>query len=178
MKKTLLMSVLLMAVALLFSGCGGKATKGDAGAPVVEGTGAGYGESGGAQTAGAREGGAWSGSQLDDPNSPLSTRTLYFDFDQSAVRPEYRDIVLAHAEYLSANPNVSVTLEGHTDERGSREYNIALGERRARAVKDMMTAHGAPASQISTISYGEERPAVLGSDEGAWSRNRRVEIVY
>jgi len=178
MKKTLPMSLLLMAVVLLLSGCGGNTTKGDAGAPVVEGPGAGYGESGGAQTAGASEGGAWSGSQLDDPDSPLSTRTLYFDFDQSAVRPEYRDIVLAHAEYLAANPNVSVTLEGHTDEQGSREYNIALGERRARAVKDMMTAHGAPASQISTISYGEERPAVLGSDEGAWSRNRRVEIVY
>ena len=117
-------------------------------------------------------------SELDDPNSPLAKRIIYFAYDSSEIQPEYRSIIEAHAQYLVANPNVVLSLEGHTDERGSREYNLALGERRAQAVKDQMMVLGASASQIHTISYGEERPVADGHDEAAWSQNRRVELVY
>ena len=115
---------------------------------------------------------------LDDPNSLLAKRVVYFDFDKSDIKPEFRDILNAHAEYLANHADVSVTLEGHCDERGTREYNIALGERRANAVKNMLTLQGVAASQIRVISYGEERPAALGHDESAWALNRRTEIVY
>jgi len=108
----------------------------------------------------------------------LSKKVVYFDFDSSTVHDEDRAIIQAHADYLSQHPTVKVTLEGHTDERGSREYNIGLGERRAKAVAEMMKLMGVSADQISTVSYGEERPAALGHDESAWHLNRRVEIVY
>lgn len=130
------------------------------------------------QTHAAQQEGRSDMSALDDPNSPLATRIIYFDFDSSEVRSDYRAVVDAHAAFLAAHPNVSITLEGHADERGSREYNLALGERRAQSVKQQMTIQGVNASQISTVSYGEERPAVDGHDEYAWSQNRRVEIVY
>ena len=117
-------------------------------------------------------------SALDDPNSPLSNRIIYFEYDSSEVMAQYRPVVEAHAAYLASNPTVTVTLEGHADERGSREYNLALGERRAEAVKRQMTLLGASDSQIKVVSYGEERPAIDGHDEYAWSQNRRVEILY
>ncbi|MCB1739753.1 MAG: peptidoglycan-associated lipoprotein Pal [Gammaproteobacteria bacterium] len=122
--------------------------------------------------------GQWQGNPIDDPNSLLSTRIIYFDYDQSEVRPGDRDIVEAHGAYLAQNPNVRVVLEAHADERGTREYNIALSERRGRAVRQLMTLLAANPGQIEVVGYGEERPAVLGSDESAWSQNRRVEIVY
>lgn len=112
------------------------------------------------------------------PADLMSKRVVYFDFDSSTVHDDDRAIVEAHANYLAQHASVKVTLEGHADERGSREYNIGLGERRANAVKQMMTLMGVSAQQISTVSYGEERPAVLGHDESAWHLNRRVEIVY
>ena len=108
----------------------------------------------------------------------LATRTLYFEYDESEIRPEYLDIISAHAQNLVRNPDQRILLEGHCDERGSREYNIGLGERRAHAVRRAMLVQGVSASQIRTISYGEERPAVPGHNESAWARNRRVEIVY
>ena len=117
-------------------------------------------------------------SALDDPNSPLSTRIIYYEYDSSDVQAEYRPVIEAHAAYLVANPAVNITLEGHADERGSREYNLALGERRAESIKRQMTLLGASGSQIRLVSYGEERPAVDGHDEYAWSQNRRVEILY
>lgn len=117
-------------------------------------------------------------SALDDPNSPLATRVIYFEYDSSEVLPQYRSVVEAHAAYLASNPNTIITLEGHADERGSREYNLALGERRAQTVKSQMTLLGAKDGQIRTVSYGEERPALEGHDENAWSKNRRVEIRY
>ena len=132
----------------------------------------------GAQSIGAGGMGGAGMNPLDDPNSLLSKRVIYFDFDKSDIRPEFRDIVQAHATYLSQNANVSVTLEGHTDERGSREYNIGLGERRANAVKNVLMLQGASGSQIETVSYGEERAVAMGHDEQSWSQNRRVEIVY
>ncbi len=104
-------------------------------------------------------------------------RVVYFDFDQSALKPESRTLLLQHAAQLRTN-NRRVVLEGHTDERGTREYNIALGERRANSVRDFLVLQGINANRIETVSYGEERPAVLGSNESAWSRNRRVELRY
>jgi peptidoglycan-associated lipoprotein len=130
------------------------------------------------QTYGAGKESSYGISELDDPNSPLSKRIIYFAYDSSEIQPEYRSIIEAHAQYLAANPNVVLSLEGHTDERGSREYNLALGERRAQAVKEQMMVLGAAASQLRTISYGEERPVAEGHDEAAWSQNRRVELVY
>ena len=118
------------------------------------------------------------GDALDDPNSLLAKRVVYFDFDKSDIKGEFRDVIQAHAEYLANNANVSITLEGHADERGTREYNIALGERRAIAVQKMLTLQGASASQVNVVSYGEERPAALGHDEDAWSLNRRAEFIY
>jgi peptidoglycan-associated lipoprotein len=113
-----------------------------------------------------------------DTTGLLSKKVVYFDFDSSTVHDEDRAIIQAHANYLAQHPTVKVTLEGHTDERGSREYNIGLGERRANAVAEMMKLMGVSAQQINTVSYGEERPAALGHDESAWHLNRRVEIVY
>jgi len=132
----------------------------------------------GAQSMGADTSGGMAMNPLDDPNSLLSKRVIYFDFDKSDIRPEFRDIVQAHAAYLSQNANVSVTLEGHADERGSREYNIGLGERRANAVKNVLMLQGASGGQVETVSYGEERPVAMGHDEQSWAQNRRVEIVY
>jgi peptidoglycan-associated lipoprotein len=108
----------------------------------------------------------------------LDRKVIYFDFDKSDIRPEFAEVIAAHAEAIRKNKLLKVTLQGNTDERGTREYNIGLGERRAQAVRRAMMLHGAPDSQITTVSFGEERPAVEGDDEAAWSQNRRVEIVY
>jgi len=139
--------------------------------PVAPGGGAEATPLPGAET--AQPGGAPS-----DTSGLLSKKVVYFDFDSSAVHDEDRAVIQAHADWLVQHPAVKVTLEGHTDERGSREYNIGLGERRANAVQEMMKLMGVPAQQIGTVSYGEERPAATGHDESAWHLNRRVEIVY
>jgi peptidoglycan-associated lipoprotein len=117
-------------------------------------------------------------SSLDDPTSLLSVRIIYFEYDSSDVKSDDRTTVEAHAAYLVENPSTIITLEGHADERGSREYNLALGERRALTVKRQMTLIGASPDQIRTVSYGEERPAIDDHDEYSWSQNRRVEIIY
>ena len=108
----------------------------------------------------------------------LSKRIIYFDFDRADIRADSQSVVAAHAQYLSKNPSQKVRLEGHADERGSREYNIGLGERRGQAVRRALLLQGVAEAQLSTVSYGEERPAVAGSDEQAYALNRRVEIVY
>ena len=118
------------------------------------------------------------GNPLDDPASPLSKRTIYFDFDSYEIKPADRELIQAHARYLAQNSNEKIVLEGHTDERGTREYNIALGERRAKAVSQLLLLQGVSQSQVDMISFGEERPVALGHDESAWSVNRRVEILY
>jgi len=115
---------------------------------------------------------------FDNPESLLSKRVIYFDFDKSTVRPEYRGIVSAHAAYARANGSARVTLEGHADERGTREYNLGLGERRGNAVSGLMSAQGAMGNQLTVVSYGEERPTCRVSDDDCWAANRRVEIVY
>jgi len=102
---------------------------------------------------------------------------VFFDFDKSDIKPEGRQVLQRQADWLKKYPNVTVTVEGHCDERGTREYNLALGERRATAAKKMLVALGVPAARISTISYGKERPAVVGSNEAAWAQNRRAVTV-
>ena len=104
--------------------------------------------------------------------------TIYFDFDSSEIRSEFTSSIVAHGRRLGADHTLKVRLEGNTDERGSAEYNIALGERRAQAVKRALLLQGATESQLSTVSYGEERPVAPGHDEAAWAQNRRVEIAY
>ena len=172
MRKTL--TVLLMASLLALGACSGKKVKPEAGAggETVSST------AGGAQTSGAG-GGAGSADGALGPSGPLgSQRIIYFDFDSSDIRPEFVDVVAAHGRFLAGNASIRVRLEGHTDERGSREYNIGLGERRAQTVKRALMLQGVKEAQIATVSYGEERPAAAGSDEAAYSKNRRVELVY
>ena len=115
---------------------------------------------------------------LTDPNNILSKRSVYFDFDSYAVKDEYRSLVQAHAQYLRDNGNARVLLQGNADERGSREYNLALGQRRADAVRNAMTLSGAKESQIESVSLGEEKPRATGHDESSWAENRRTDIRY
>ncbi len=115
---------------------------------------------------------------LDNADSLLSERVIYFEFDRSNVRANFRPVIEAHAEYLRANPSARVLLEGHADERGSREYNLGLGERRGNSVQDLLRANNVPSGQVEVVSYGEERPVCRESNEDCWQRNRRVEIVY
>lgn len=116
------------------------------------------------------------GEFFDDESA--MTMVIYFDFDQSDLRPEYADVLARHASNLANNRHTSIRLEGHADERGSREYNIGLGERRSQSVRRMLLIQGASSDQISTVSFGEERPAAFGSNEEAYQLNRRVEIKY
>jgi peptidoglycan-associated lipoprotein len=114
----------------------------------------------------------------EDPSNPLYQRTIYFDYDSPEIKPEYLPVLRTHARYLGTNASTRVTLEGHTDERGTREYNLALGDQRADAVRRFMIADGVLPNQLSTLSYGEERPASSGHSEQAWRQNRRVVIQY
>lgn len=115
---------------------------------------------------------------LDDANSILAKRSAFFDFDKSAVKDADKPMVQAHGQYLAANAARKVVVEGNADERGSSEYNLALGNRRAESVKKMLIVSGAKADQISTASFGEEKPRATGHNEAAWSQNRRADIVY
>ena len=167
----------IMSMSALLFGCSSDQVKEEQ--PVeVEDLSAGGAGSSGAQAYGADDTSTRSFSELDDPQSPLSVRVIYFEYDSSEIRSEYRSTIEAHAHYLSQNPSTTITLEGHADERGSREYNLALGERRAQSVKQQMVLLGASSSQIRLVSYGEERPAIDGHDEASWQQNRRVEILY
>ena len=131
-----------------------------------------------AQAYGAEDDSGSTFSQLDDPQSPLSVRIIYFEYDSTQISSDYVSAIEAHSLYLQRNPNTYITLEGHADERGSREYNLALGEDRAKVVKQRMLLFGATSNQIRLVSYGEERPANDGHDEMSWQQNRRVEILY
>ncbi|MDX1669027.1 MAG: peptidoglycan-associated lipoprotein Pal [Limnobacter sp.] len=115
---------------------------------------------------------------LNDPEGKLAERSVYFDLDEYSIKPQYRDLIQAHARYLAANPSRSVVIQGHTDERGGAEYNLALGQRRADAVKTLMKALGVSESQVETVSFGKEKPRAFGSNEAAWAENRRADIVY
>ncbi len=117
-------------------------------------------------------------SPLKDPNNILSKRSIYFNFDEYTVKPEFKALVEAHAHYLVSHPDASIRIEGNADDRGSREYNLALGQKRAVAVKKAVNIMGVPDKQIETISYGEEKPKSTGEDEAAWAENRRADIIY
>lgn len=115
---------------------------------------------------------------LNEPDSPLSNRIIYFDWDSATIDDKSLILLEAHGSFIADNSRVSVRLEGHTDERGSREYNIALGDRRAQSVRRVLLFQGAVVDQIETISYGEEQPVLSGHNETAWGKNRRVELIY
>ncbi len=127
---------------------------------------------------GALEEGAEAGGASEAERRALAERVVYFDFDSYEIASQYAAMIGAHARKIASSGAVKVRLEGHTDERGSREYNIGLGEKRAQAVRRALMLQGVGDGQIVTVSYGEERPAQAGSDEASWAKNRRVEIVY
>lgn len=116
--------------------------------------------------------------ELDDPNSPLAKRSVYFDFDQYVVKTEYSGTVNAHSKYLSSNKGKKILIQGNTDERGGREYNLALGQKRAEAVRKSLSLLGVPETQMEAVSLGKEKPKATGSDEASWAENRRADIVY
>jgi len=156
----------------------GDATTSGTGDETISSTGGAVADTTGTGTGGTATPGEFEGHALDDPAGSLTTRTIYFAFDSSEVPEPGLVTIEVHSRYLAEHPGALITLEGHADERGSREYNIALGERRAHAVRQLMTLLGATNPQIRTISYGEERPASVGHDEPTWQLNRRVEIIY
>jgi peptidoglycan-associated lipoprotein len=118
------------------------------------------------------------GNPLRDPSNILSKRSVFFDYDSNLVRDEYRGLVQAHSRYLGDMRDAKIRIEGNCDERGSREYNLALGQRRAESVKKMMAVLGVSDGRVETISYGEEKPMAMGHDEPAWAQNRRADIKY
>jgi len=117
-------------------------------------------------------------SPLKDPSNVLSKRSVYYDYDSYVVKDEYKPLVLSHAKYLREHASAKVLLQGNTDERGSREYNLALGQRRAESVKSMMTLSGAKEAQVEAVSLGEEKQRATGQDEASWAENRRTDILY
>src|ERR1700733_2506034 len=179
MNKTVLILIAVLSVSLA-GGCSSKKprptpTSSNAAVPADQ-----------SQTAGADASSAYgagvvggTGAGVAGPSgAQLQNRTIYFDFDSSEIKSDYNALIQAHAHYLVSNPSIRVRLEGNTDDRGSREINIGLGERRAQAVRRAMLLQGVAETQLSTVSYGAERPAVEGHDEAAWSKNRRVMINY
>jgi peptidoglycan-associated lipoprotein len=181
MKRAILNGFVVLLVALLATGCSNLNKKSPTGGAAVENRGISSGEMSdidAARSSGVADGAGVGGAELNDPNSPLAVRVIYFDYDSSNIREDFQSVVEAHAAYLAAHPETSITLEGHADERGSREYNLALGERRALALRRQLVLLGATAGQIRTVSYGEERPVAEGHDEQSYGLNRRAEILY
>jgi peptidoglycan-associated lipoprotein len=175
--KYLMHSLFGLLLVTALAGCSSKGGTTDSELAAVDDRSTTAGEEGAVAT-GAAGAGTFQGMSIDDPNSPLSRRVIYFEYDSSNILAEDQDLLTAHAAYLVANPGQSMTLEGHADERGSREYNIGLGDRRVQAVRRVLELQGVSPQQISTVSYGEEKPAVEGHSDTAWRMNRRVEIVY
>jgi peptidoglycan-associated lipoprotein len=179
--KRMITIACLLAGAVLLAGCPKKATTVQpptAGSQV--GGSSNTSPNGGASTSGSDLGGdnVNGGRGAGDATGPLARKVIYFDFDKSEIKPEYAPIVRASAQTLTERPGIKVKLEGNTDQRGTREYNIGLGERRAQAVRRALLLQGVAETQITTVSFGAERPAAEGDDESAWSKNRRVELVY
>ncbi|MEO7774974.1 MAG: peptidoglycan-associated lipoprotein Pal [Steroidobacteraceae bacterium] len=178
MRKTVLVVMLagVLAAAMTMGGCSNKKVKTPASGTTEEAV---------SSTTGTDSQNAGIGSDSVDNlgrNGPQDAqgqqRIIYFDFDRSDIKPEFVDVIASHGRYAANNPSTKIRLEGHSDERGSREYNIGLAERRAQTVKRALLLQGAQESQIATVSYGEERPAVSDSTEDAYTKNRRVEITY
>jgi len=186
---TMKSGMFLLVMVLLISGCTPGAKPDSETGTGAEGTDGGESVSG-ATVGTIGEGGALAGSALEgmtisyeknainDPENVLSIKTIYFAFDSSELSEDDVEVIKHHGKYLALNSDATLRLEGHTDERGTREYNIALADRRAQSIKKLMLFQGASSSQITIISYGEEKPAALGHDEDAWKLNRRAELVY
>ena len=164
--------VLLIAV---MSGCSSTGDKQDGSVSIED---KGTSADGGVTTSGAAGSSSFGSYSLDDPNSPLAQRVIYFEYDSAEITVDGQDLLVHHAGYLVANPAVHMTLEGSTDERGSREYNIALGDRRALSVQRILELNGVAPEQVTVVSYGEEKPAAEGHSDAAWRLNRRVELLY
>jgi peptidoglycan-associated lipoprotein len=189
MTRRPLATLAALATALALAACS-SAVKLDDPAPV-ENRGA-AGAAGASGAAGGASGGAPIGSErpiaqvtvdpskdpLNDPNSPLSRRSIYFDFDSFSIKDEFRGVVEAHAKYLVANKTRKVVIQGNTDERGSREYNLALGQKRSEAVRRALASLGVSDSQVEAVSFGEEKPKSTGTDEAAFAENRRADLAY
>jgi peptidoglycan-associated lipoprotein len=183
--KTIRQLLVTAGLALALAGCGSSVKLDEnATAPVDARTGGAQGAgAGGADASGA-------GSRqvtpvtidprdaLNDPASPLAKRSIYFDFDSFAIREEYRGTLEAHARFLNANKGMRVVIQGNTDERGTREYNLALGQKRAEAVRRALAALGVAEGQMEAVSFGEEKPRATGSDETAFAENRRADLAY
>ena len=175
------------AVAALIAGCGttSEDPSQSGGAPVIDPT---TGKPAAPGKPGAQTGpiakidvtkpGAITGADPKLKAGALARRSIYYDYDQFDVKDEYRGLVEAHAKYLRENPTARILIQGNTDERGSREYNVGLGQRRSDGVKKMLVLLGARDNQIESVSLGEEKPQSDGHDEGAWSKNRRSDILY
>ena len=180
MKKIISIACLFAAAALL-AGCPKKATTVEP--PVAGSQVPGAGGTSGADTGSTTtsplggDAGTMGGGPGGGPNASVG-RIIYFDFDKSDIRPEFAAVISGNAQFLAAHPGAKLKLEGNTDERGTREYNIGLGERRAQAVRRALMLQGASENQLTTVSFGAERPAAEGDDEAAWAKNRRVELVY
>ncbi|MFA9948781.1 peptidoglycan-associated lipoprotein Pal [Dentiradicibacter hellwigii] len=159
-------------LALLIAGCSSTPDADQANAPVEDGRG----------KVATVEAGNVNGSklprELTDPKSILSRRSIFFDYDRFDVKDEYRELVTAHARFLSNNRQFKMLIQGNTDERGSREYNLALGQKRADAVKRMLVMLGVREDQVESVSLGEEKPRSEGHDEAAWAENRRSDMLY
>lgn len=173
LNKTLGTVLITLSAVFLLNGCPS--------APIDEQEPESTGELGryaGVATSGVPTRGGYTAADLNDPSSPLYQRIIYFDYDSSDIQPQFIDILRAHASYLSSSSAPLVTLDGHTDERGTREYNLALGDHRADTVRRFLLAEGVPDGRIRTMSFGEERPVDSGHGESSWALNRRVELVY
>jgi peptidoglycan-associated lipoprotein len=195
MNSRRLAALAAMLAALALGACSSAVTLDDA-APIEQrgGPGTGPGGAAGGAAAGAAGAGGVTGTSterpvaqvtldpskdpLTDPANPLSKRSVYFDFDSFTIRDEFRPVVETHAKFMLANKNRRVVVQGNTDDRGSREYNLALGQKRAEAVRRALMALGVPEPQIEAVSFGEEKPRATGSDEASWAENRRADIVY
>jgi len=181
MNRKLLAALTGTVLLLLMAGCGKPLQKVPKTAGAVAGDESAGALASGAQNSGtnAANAGTVGDTQGNGASAPANVaRLIYFDFDSSEIRPEFVPVIAAHAHALARNASVRVRLEGHTDERGSPEYNIGLGERRAQAVRRALMLQGVTDAQLATVSYGEERPAAAGQDESAWAKNRRVEFIY
>lgn len=169
---------LIVAASIAVAACGSKGTR-DTGSDAER-------VDSGARTEGVGDRGPAQGTPLTDEQRlrqeldqlAASGNVVYFDYDRAEVLPDGMPILQRYADFLVKNPDARVRLEGHTDERGTREYNVGLGERRSQSVAQILRARGVSGDQLEIISYGKERPAQLGSNEAAWAKNRRVEIVY
>ena len=167
MKLPIRVTLTALAASVALAACAGKNVKPAAEASTPAPT----------STQSQNNGGQYTVESLDS-DSCLRQRVVYFDFDKSEIKPEFQAQIACHAAYLRQFPGARVTLEGNADERGTREYNLGLGERRGNAVSSAIGAAGASSSQLNVVSYGEERPVCKEHNEGCWQKNRRVEIVY